>query len=56
MKVEKINLVPTSETSKKEEIKLDHLDLTEGFTCDVETGICGPTEVVKENINIEEGK
>ena len=27
---------------------LEQLDLSGGFTCDMETGICGPTETIQE--------
>ncbi len=51
-------------TTKNDEIKeinltefttIDSLDLSGGFTCDVETGICGPIEEKTEE-NIKENK
>lgn len=51
-------------TTEKKEIKeinltefttINQLDLSGGFTCDVETGICGPIEESKTE-NIEENK
>ncbi len=46
-------------TAKNKEIKeinltrlptINQLDLSSGFTCDLETGICGPTEKNEENV------
>lgn len=51
----------TAENEGIKEIKLtnlstiDQLDLSGGFTCDIETGICGPIEE-KTSEKIEENK
>lgn len=51
-------------TAKNKEIKeinltklstINQLDLSGGFTCDLETGICGPAEKIQEE-NVEEKK
>lgn len=37
-----------SQTSKTEFVALENLDFSNGFTCDFETGICGPINEIKE--------
>ncbi len=35
---------------------LEHIDLSGGFTCDMETGICGPTETIQKKKKLKEIK
>ena len=35
---------------------LEHIDLSGGFTCDMETGICGPTETIRKKKEAEGDK
>lgn len=45
------------QVNNKQFSALENLDLSQGFVCDVETGICGPAEDVNaEKINLEEKK
>lgn len=41
IKLQKINI------KQKNLSGLEQLDLSGGFTCDMETGICGPTETIQ---------
>lgn len=40
-----------SQTSKTEFATLEDLDFPNGFTCDFDTGICGPFDEIKETNN-----
>lgn len=35
---------------------LEGIDLSNGFVCDVETGICGPADEMKQDKNVKEEK
>lgn len=38
----------------KESLTLEGLDLSNGFVCDFETGICGPVDEINEQKSVEE--
>ena len=38
----------------KESLTLEELDLSNGFVCDFETGICGPVDEINEQKSVEE--
>jgi hypothetical protein len=45
-----------SNTANKQFVTLDNLDLSGGFACDFETGICGPIDEMKSAENNQEEK
>lgn len=38
----------------KESLTLEGLDLSNGFVCDFETGICGPVDEINKQKSVEE--
>ena len=38
----------------KESLTFEELDLSNGFVCDFETGICGPVDEINEQKSVEE--